>query len=630
MNIIDKLIKEKNIDGSPEYVKKIIETVAIVPENNEFIIKELFNNNISWEDIEVGEESKIAKSIDDLMTFDSKHGTNISLLNKYKNAYQVEKMAENANNFSDYFYFYSKEDSPNTIEEQLFNSTCLYHNDGSIIVCPHTSIANNYWNKDSKYIQDDFHRLGADIFIYKNKDNNIFNFYKGGNLLDSKGNNFYVNDLESDKNLILLSLLTGNLPDNFNLLSDKNIKEYSHLYPDFIKNTNSLSSEDYKAIIKAKLPNHVDIVKELFKSNNSIKNASLRFLSKKDENYKELALFSVKANPRTISFVDSKNPDYKEMVETAVRNGLSVTRVDEEKYGKKDKLWEITTRYDDFDLIPKDLPNINKVNENFVKQNGLLISSIPSSVSNYEEIIKNAIDNNPFVLDSIDKSFITDDLIERAIKKNGNVISIIPKDNPKYNELAKIAVASSPEAIDYIPNDKEGLDKNELRKISMGLTPIAMKVLFNRFMTSSFYNNSSDELKEIVKYGIEKHPEGIKYISMGVFNYYELAKISVEANPKNIKYVKMPFLNKSNEKKYYEIIKLAFDKDASLVNDDISKNLSNFTKFNSNVTPKMLIEFLSNLPHDNIKINHSKNDYFKKLINHKPLLNNKKEKSLDI
>lgn len=636
---INKYIEQNQLNISPEYLISSIENLTNIKINQEFIFNELMKNNISWNDIECDTNNKISMIIEKLFKFDEENKTKLLNLNNFNSFEDVENFVNNIDSINSYLKTFNIELSSNEeLVKLIKESSCLYNKDGYLIISPNTNFSFDKLCNNNYKLKEKFMNNNNEILFCKTPDGELYKFEKGYEPVDKNGKEFNT----KDKMLTSLKIIFGRPDNDFDFKNKENIKNYSYLYPAFFS-IHTSSTSDYgtiygnrKSIVSLlndkNISNYDECVLAIAKGANlPLKSVIINdIIPEKSKDYKALLVSIIQENPHAIKLLDNKNPYYYELVQEAVKNGFSVSNINEQEYGKKDELWTITTRYDDFHLIPKDLPNIDAIYKHMLSLNGLIIKDISSNTKNYHEYCDIAVQQNGFALNDIDKKFINNDLIEKACKQNGliigNIKNFIDNNSKDYFNFCKIAVKQNPEAISYIGNPY----RDELCMLITSESSLGLKALLKNVIDSKNLYNNNPKYKDYILNSVTNHSESIKYVSSSVENYFDLAKISIYDDINNIEFIKYnPFKNEEKEK-YFQLAMQVIKEDWKLL-DKISPYVDGYKDLcneavKQNPEAKYFIKEInpySNTNENKNLSNKSNHKLYKDLLNQQNIYNKK-------
>lgn len=307
--------------------------------------------------------------------------------------------------------------------------------------------------------------------------------------------------------------------------------------PNYITNIKNPSYQQCLTVIKksAKLINYIPLEhqsEELCMIAVQDYPESIKFMEKQTDS---IALTAVLQRGRVLQFVKNKTDD---ICEAAVDNdGTALEFVDNQtdiiikkaflqnttafKF-IKNKTYEIIEyacsidhNLIEFIINPSDPSTVTKYQKiimDALKKKGTLLKHIPIAYQT-PEICQAAIDNDPYAVESMDPTLLSEDLAIKIVSKNGSLLRIIKNQTPK---ICMEAIKNYPQGLYYVNNQTEELCMTALQLNHNTLvyikdqTPEICFTAVSKDYTTMYNVNNNDEM--VIKFCCVIDPRCVYYV----------------------------------------------------------------------------------------------------------------------
>ena len=229
--------------------------------------------------------------------------------------------------------------------------------------------------------------------------------------------------------------------------------------------------------------------------------------------------------------------------------------------------WETDPRIKEIKRKRNQKEDIKKIDRetfiNLVKKNSYALKYVPTSISNYEEIVLEAVKKDRYALKHVPKRFRfkTSSIALEIVRENGKTLKYVPTGISNYEKIAMEAVRENGEALCYVP-----IDFPNYEEIALDAVRSDARVLASIPTTTSNYEELVLEVTknypkpmliishsfrfkkpEIALEAVRENGEALYYVPIDFPNYEEIVLESIKHYRNALKYVSKSFKFKKPE-----------------------------------------------------------------------------------
>lgn len=583
-----EFINNNNINEPIEYIINCAKSADPTDKNENWIIESMLNNTLSWEDVELGDESYIYKLISEYQEVSEKFESDkIPEFSIFKTEMEIE------NQIAGYKYFLKVPEKKLSIEDKQ-------------AICENSIFAS-------------VNPISGDLVIIPSNKNAAFYFGMPRNQ-EFDNENIYIHVKKSMEANVFFK--RNQRPFN----EDKQV-------------LSKISMKDPIDCVLAIKTNNIDLIKEIdykrdFIYKSMIDEGLFRDIPKSKVN-KEMATYAVKHKADNIHYLQLKNIT-NEIANIALDNNILFSSSDE-VYNILQKELETRTFYGGkYNKIAKDLFKTKDDFNNHFNSVSTKINALTNIPNEYldEDIVCKIVNNNPYyikdllkenpnlvtekviisainsensnhdfcVLNYLEDNRKTKNICEAAMEKNGFHLPLVPKEliTPELIETAAISWGSYRFDENVIPSEvaKEAnlsLDKNGLYKTNNDYTEFAIKSVMknpnniSKFLYHEEFANNNSIKQKLCEIATEQDATLIRFeippefINKNILN--NILNQEVELLSK---------INRTLPKETQDYLVECVDKDMSLLGNmrSISKNYEKIALESLDKDPMLAISFI--------------------------------------